>query len=1056
LEKANEWEEEKRNQAFLLRDKALEEAEAMNLVEVQKEPRLTELQIEFIRESQSLRSFEIKQQRINIRRLRLLVIGLGIILVMAVIAGFIAVQQAREARKQRDTTYSSLLSVISKDLKQHVSLNSLLAVAALGLQDQPQSRDAVLWNLQNYRFVESSFIVHPLGSVNDVSFSSNGRLLITGGNYITIWDYATKTSLDDHLVPVYQSEGIAVVDVSFGPTLEKDVIGAVWVDPSEPAGATVLVDVSDMKEAGFHEGLYLPVNLSFHPDGNLVAIVDTDNSIIVRDIFSEDNEVTFKAENSGRISCIEFSPDSVILATGTYDRNILLWDVSKGEPIGEPLRGHKNAIMDIAFSPDGKILASSSEDKTIILWDIETRSRIGDPLRGHDGTVTSVAFSPDGSLLASASEDKSIILWNTTTGERLYSPLVGHTGAVTSIAFHPQEENIFASGSTDGSVIIWNLDAPSPFLDQINPYRALLNNLASLKTPDESSKSNLYYQAPVLSQASSSNGRVRAFGDLSGRITLWDVESSKRIGQLINEGSSFISGLKFSPDDKVLVSKDAQNRIVIWDLSSKEPIEVIQNPNSIFQFTYNSGLAISRDLNFVAVQTEQGLFLWDITAKKIIEEIDGWGNAFEFNSRNAYLATITATFGGQKTLHLISLTGGEDKRIEIEHKGWARKIVFAPNDSVLAVVIEGDEYIPASDGVVLVDLKNHSVIGGLYEPNVSSISFNEEGTQVTTSHMNGLMITWDIKTQEIIKQSQAEQELNWNHALKGPIRDMDFSSDGLLITETLSDEIIITNVQDSKVVGQRQFEINTIKDVDLDSDENKVYISTVNDKILMWDINSNTIKEKVPCDNGLLTSIAVKSENIRIMGKNLPFPNELVYSCTGNDFGIHYLNMDGSDVTLRFETLTDLWVSSMASGRDGNLFTIAKSNGFIELIDMNNNTRSIANDYLITAMALNPENEILAAATDAGNIIFWDIQSGNMIGAPIQTRLSSVSKITFTSDGNGILYTDSHDINYMSLSFEGLTETLCYRAGRSLTENELQTYFSSSEHRERFKDSCLQ
>jgi WD40 repeat protein len=62
--------------------------------------------------------------------------------------------------------------------------------------------------------------------------------------------------------------------------------------------------------------------------------------------------------------------------------------------------------------------------------------KVLDPLVKHTGGVESVCFSPDGKRLASGSYDGTVIVWNADTGTILATHDV-HRGWVLIVAFSP-------------------------------------------------------------------------------------------------------------------------------------------------------------------------------------------------------------------------------------------------------------------------------------------------------------------------------------------------------------------------------------------------------------------------------------------------------------------------------------------------------------------------------------------------------------------------------------------------------------------------------------------
>jgi WD40 repeat protein len=76
-------------------------------------------------------------------------------------------------------------------------------------------------------------------------------------------------------------------------------------------------------------------------------------------------------------------------------------------------------------------------------------------LAGHDAEVTSVDFSSDGKLLASGSVDGTVIIWNITDGSIAHK-LNGHTETVNDVSFSP-DGDLLLSGSNDMTARLWSV-----------------------------------------------------------------------------------------------------------------------------------------------------------------------------------------------------------------------------------------------------------------------------------------------------------------------------------------------------------------------------------------------------------------------------------------------------------------------------------------------------------------------------------------------------------------------------------------------------------------------
>ena len=114
-----------------------------------------------------------------------------------------------------------------------------------------------------------------------------------------------------------------------------------------------------------------------------------------------------KVIHQGQIHSLAWSPDSTYLASGDADNNVQVMDITTQTIIyALPINGLANAI---SWEPSNTgRLAIASSNGTVIVWDINTgKSTIH---RGHQESVTTVAWG--NKALASGSTDKTIIIWN--------------------------------------------------------------------------------------------------------------------------------------------------------------------------------------------------------------------------------------------------------------------------------------------------------------------------------------------------------------------------------------------------------------------------------------------------------------------------------------------------------------------------------------------------------------------------------------------------------------------------------------------------------------------
>ncbi|KAK5799437.1 WD40-repeat-containing domain protein [Linnemannia elongata] len=208
------------------------------------------------------------------------------------------------------------------------------------------------------------------------------------------------------------------------------------------------------------------------------------------------------------------------------------------------LQGHTAAVYTCAFSPSGRSIASAGADKSIYLWNMNGSGDHYGIIRGrHLGAILDIHWSRAENMLVTACADGTCGAFDAQTGERI-STFKGHTASVTCCTSTQIGSELTVSGSSDGSVKIWDHRAPG---------------IAENITP-------LLHQYPPVSSIAISNANDIVFSAGSGHeIMAWD-RRTKRVVYTLPGHMGAITGIRLSPDGARLLSSSMDNTLRIWNL----------------------------------------------------------------------------------------------------------------------------------------------------------------------------------------------------------------------------------------------------------------------------------------------------------------------------------------------------------------------------------------------------------------------------------------------------------------------------------------------------------
>ncbi len=738
LVRATEWDQNNRNNSFLLHGDDLSDAEIRS-VQGNKQPEFLPLQREYIMTS---RQYATKKQRGFLIRVTAAFVVSIILAIVAFFAYRDAQQQRKIAEAERDLAQSrQLLANAQNNLDIDPEISILLALQALDKVDT-QMGQTVLQQAMQSSFVEKTFTGHT-NTVKDVVFSPDGTQAATASKDTTakVWDVETGQEL-----LTLTGHTNSLTSIAFNPdgtqiaTGSLDTFAKIW-------------DAKTGKELHSLAHPNEPImSVDFSPDGSRLATGTENGTVKIWNTETGDELLTIPTYSES-VYRVAFSPDGSRLSSGGEDNLVKVWDVETGDEL-LTLSGHKNIILGIDFSPDGTQIATASGDRLVKLWDANTGKELN-TFFGHDDWVEDVVYSPDGTRLATASDDRTAKLWDITTGETLLTYL-GHTNLIQGVDFSPDGKHVITTGN-DSTTKMWRTTTP----DILTGHSDWVNGVAF--SPDNSQI-------------------VSASDDYT--VKIWDTATGETIKTLFGH-TLWVEDATFSKDGKQVVSSSSNGEVFIWDVETGKKTFSLTDANadptgaefavpvSHTDEVNDVDYIIDGDTKLIATASSDNTAkLWDADAGELVLTLIGHTDGVEnvaFNSTTRYLATASE----DNTAKLWDIDTGQEIRTFTGHTGGLNSLVFNP-DGTRLVTASDDNTIKIWDvntGEVLYTLHGH-------ENHVVEVEYSPDGKLLASSGEDEIAKIWDAETGKELMTLQGHTSA---------IQDVSFSKDGQYLATASQD-----------------------------------------------------------------------------------------------------------------------------------------------------------------------------------------------------------------------------------------------------------------------------